>query len=241
MICRQLVILGAVALMSSACSSGSPAATPVPVVSVAPVATTSPVVTAPPSSSAAALPVGEVAVAPGRYFTDVDGYRFTLTISTTGWTSGGDAVFRGDHDKEPPDFGGLFLWGDDPGVYTEACQWEGTFLPRNAIPDLASALALLDDFETSVPADVALGDYQGKRLQLTVPSDVAFDECQEGQYRSFEGRWYQAPGQTDDIRVMDLDGTRRLVRTTYHPGTTAATRAELDQMVDSLEIEPIPR
>ena len=88
---------------------------------------------------------------------------------------------------------------------------------------------------------MTVGGHQGKRLQLIVPADVNFADCQDGQYRSFDGRWYQVPGQVDDIRVVDLDGSRRLIRTTYDPGTSAAVRTELEQLVDSMEIEPIAR
>ncbi len=45
-------------------------------------------------------------------------------------------------------------------------------IPGPTVDDLASALAALDGFESSPPADVAIRGYQGKRLRLTVPDDL---------------------------------------------------------------------
>lgn len=197
--------------------------------------------TSPPQTTTV-LSVADGALPPGRYSTDVQGYRYTFTVSGSGWTSGGDAVLQGDHDNDPPDFGGLFMWADDPGLFTEPCQWQGTYVkPGSTAADLATALADLDGFEASEPTNVTVGGHQGKRLQLTVPADVNFASCQDGQYRSFDGRWYQVPGQVDDIRVVDLDGSRRLIRTTYDPGTSAAVRTELEQLIDTMEIEHLAR
>jgi hypothetical protein len=44
---------------------------------------------------------------------------------------------------------------------------------------------------------------------------------------------------TDDIRILDIDGARHYFYTTYLPGTPAGSRAELEQMVESLVIEPV--
>ena len=41
------------------------------------------------------------------------------------------------------------------------------------------------------------------------------------------------------MRILDFDGSRHVLFTTYLPGASAELRAELDQMVESMEIEPI--
>ena len=223
----KLVTVAALGLVTIACTS-TPASSP----SNAP--------TSSPPPSAIALPASDLAVGPGRYYKDVAGYRYTFTVSEPGWASGGDALLSGDHDNN--DFGSLFLWGDSPGVWTEPCQWPGTFVKSGpTAADLATALAALSGFETSEPTDVTVGNNHGKRLQLTVPAEVNFDSCEDGQYRSFEGRWYQVPGQVDDIRVVDVDGYRTMIRTTYDPETPVAIRTALEKVVDSMEVEPVGR
>ena len=85
---------------------------------------------------------------------------------------------------------------------------------------------------------MTVGGHDGKRVQLTVPDDVSFSDCQEGEFRSMDGRYYQAPGQVDDIRIVDVDGKRIYLFATYQPGTPADTPTEIDQIVDSMEIDP---
>jgi len=106
--------------------------------------------------------------------------------------------------------------------------------------DLASALASLTGFETTQPTNVTFGQFSGKRVQLTVPMDVVdFSTCTDGEYRSFNDRYYQLPGQVDDIRIADLENHRQLLHATYDPETPSATRAELEAIFDSMEITPL--
>lgn len=181
----------------------------------------------------------------GRFFADANGHRFTFTVPAAGWdatVSATDwALGKGDHVNTPPDFGGLFLWDPLNGLYTQPCHWAGTFVNRpNTAAEFATALAALTGFNTTPPTDVTVGGYHGKRLQLTVPTDAIMTGCQQNEYRSIEGRYYQLQGQVDDIRIIDIDGAPLMIRTTYDPNTSAATRTELEQMVDSMEIARVP-
>ena len=85
-----------------------------------------------------------------------------------------------------------------------------------------------------------MSGYSGKQLKLTVPESVNFGSCPQAEYRSWDGRYYQQPGQTDDVRVLDLDGNRTLLLTTHAAGTTAATLTDQASIFDSLEIAPAP-
>ena len=112
-------------------------------------------------------------------------------------------------------------------------------LPGPSVDDFATALKTLDTWQVTPPAPVTVGSYTGKHVTLTV----------------------QGPGQVEDMRVLDIGGTRYLVFTTsstccptvrptpislsaasrssHLPGAPADKRTQLDQMVDSMEIAPI--
>lgn len=208
--------------------------------------------TASPAPSAVALPFGDDAIEPGRYFTEFKGYRYTFTVPDRdfpaefiGWTSAADFdrwVVLWDGSGEVPNAAGMVIYSNVSTLYTEACQWLGSAItPGPTVDDFATALAALDGFESTEPTDVTVAGYQGKRVRITAPADVDIASCYLSQYQSFEGvsSAFGSPGQTNDVRILDLDGTRYLVVTHYQTGTPAEARAELDRMVDTLEIEPV--
>ena len=134
-----------------------------------------------------------------------------------------------------------------PKLYRRACDSSGTeFDPGPSVDDLANALASLEDFEVTAPADVTVSGYEGKRVALTVPMDADVDpaadphspSCDGGKYSLSSDRWYQAPGQTDDMWILDVDGERQLIVASDAPGTPADVTAQLEAMVASMEIEP---
>jgi hypothetical protein len=226
-------------LLTSACSSGLPSSAPSIVLS----ATSTSAATSTASQTAASrLPSGDIP--PGRYFVDALGYRYTFTVGDTGWDSVGDStnvLIR--HDPGDAEHGILWLWGPLPQsdyLYRNPCHWSGTdFLPGPTVNDYAEALTSVDAWNATEPTDVTVGGRQGKRLQLTVPADANFDECEDGEFHLSAGRWYQAPGQTEDMRILDFDGSRYLVFTSWFTTTPTEIRAELDQMVDSMEIDKL--
>jgi hypothetical protein len=73
----------------------------------------------------------------------------------------------------------------------------------------------------------------GRHLKRTCPPTA------RSRGRAFEGRWYTDAGRTDDIRILDIDGDRHYFYTTYLPWTPAESRAELEQIVESLRIAPV--
>lgn len=74
-----------------------------------------------------------------------------------------------------------------------------------------------------------------------------FDACDiadDGIDRDFAGwlgngtgeRYEQVPGQVDQVWVLNVNGQRLLVDATYSPDASQAGRAQLDQLVNSLQI-----
>jgi hypothetical protein len=99
---------------------------------------------------------------------------------------------------------------------------------------------------------VIVGGFQGKKVELSIPTDLDVTTCDsDGDFPIF-GRWQAADdsygaapwtfgnGQHNTVYVVDVNGTRQVIDTMYLPGASAADRAELDQIVASIRFEPRP-
>jgi hypothetical protein len=198
--------------------------------------------------------------APGTTYTidETDsGARLTFAVPATGW-SAFDPVFVG---KNVAGGGDVFDLQFGPhlvdNVYTGGCHWLGTALvPRvgPTVDDLATALNAQAGPGASPPTAVTVGGHPGKKVELSIPADLDVTTCDsDGDFPIF-GRWYtDAPdstygaapwtygdGQHNTVYIVDVDGTRQVINTMYLPGTSAADRAELDQIVASIRFEPRP-
>ena len=199
-----------------------------------------------PTDTPSPTALGYGTVAPGRHFIDVQGYRYTFDVVGLGWRSeirNPDVLVSkgsvGFADLAEFDMAGTIDFTHM--VWIQPCQWTGSSVtPGPGVDDLATALAGLHGFTATQPTDMTVGGYSGKRLQLTVPGDVVVTACTLGEYRSWDGRNYQAPGQTDDVQILDIDGTRTMIYTTSIPGVAPETLVEMSHMFDSLEIAPTP-
>jgi hypothetical protein len=96
---------------------------------------------------------------------------------------------------------------------------------------------------TGGPADVVFDGFAGKRIVVTVPSDLVFANCDNRQFRAMlndagGARYYQGVGQINDWWILDIDGDRLLVNATYYQDLSPQNRAELEQVIESIQIEP---
>jgi hypothetical protein len=207
---------------------------------------TPPVTAAPVPTNAAGSgtwgPYGGTAAPVGTYFIELQGYRYTFTVPTSGWWTNNYrdwlAVGKVHGDNGP--MTRVFLLSDDGGeVFADACHWMGTnSIPGVTVDDLVAALAAIDGFESSEPSDTTVGGYPGKHLRLTVPADVNLADCDDGRYHGLEGFADISPGRVQDFWVFEADGTRHLVWSAFDANTPAEAQADLTQLINSLEIEP---
>lgn len=129
-------------------------------------------------------------------------------------------------------------------VYTDGCNWSGTLRDPAVGPtvdDLANAISGLEDRVTTAPADVTVDGYAGKELEMTIP-DVDFTTCDQGEFRSWtaldgSSRFHQGPLEHSRILILDVDGTRVLVFGRSFPGTSPADLAELNTILDTMQID----
>jgi hypothetical protein len=115
--------------------------------------------------------------------------------------------------------------------------------------DLVNGLLEQAAGSASDPTAMTIGGYPATRLELSMPDGVTTAAC-DGAYFA---RWYEldivgnknvggamlTSGQRDVIYVLDVDGRRTLIQTTYLPGIAEETLAEAEQLVASMHFLPL--
>ena len=166
----------------------------------------------------------------------------TLTMPA-GWTGqSGYGVGKNVNLANPVAYTGVgfWIWDDDFDiVYLDPCQWvDGAIVPLvgPTVDDLANALASQSRRGDPVPVDVTIDGYSGKMVEMTVPNDIDFADCDRGEFRSWAGRYHQGPGQVDQVYILDVDDQRVVIYSSYMPGTSEAERAERQAIVESIQL-----
>jgi hypothetical protein len=130
-------------------------------------------------------------------------------------------------------------------IYAKACQWEGTALDRSAISSaegVAAALASQKGLRVSTPTDVTVDGFAGTYMERRVPVRTDPSECDLGQFRVYEvpgwGERYLVRGLLSLLWIIDVDGVPLVIEASLEAGTSTQVRAELLQMVESIQIDP---
>jgi hypothetical protein len=105
-----------------------------------------------------------------------------------------------------------------------------------SVDDFANALADHPLLDATDPVAVTLGGYSGKYVDLQLPSDLT--GCNESYFPWEPGIYAQGPGHRWHLWILDVDGFRVVVMTTDYAGTSPQHRAELEAIVESIQIEP---
>jgi hypothetical protein len=164
--------------------------------------------------------------------------KIEITLPEGWFNYDGWLVSKGD--KVP--FPMLVSFWDVVQVYPTPCEWAGKPMvsPGTDVDGLASALAAQPLRNATAPTDIEVAGFRGKFLELSVPSNIDFDDCDEGYFESWTAKGWasdrsqQRPGQVDRIWILDVEGQRLVVDAAYLPEATAQDRAELESIVDSI-------
>ena len=248
----RIAAVAVAALMATGCGTGQGVASatlPLPSVATPTPTTASPAPSTSPSPRLApAMPVGDLE--PGvTYALDLGGGQgLLLTVPAPGWFSI-DTWFLGKNDiGAAAPFSMTLLPYRVGNVYADPCNWmRGPVKPPvgPTVDDLAAALVEQAGPAGIAPTDVIVGGYAGKKVELSIPSDIDTETCDEGDF----GRWsptadpeHYGPftygnGQHDTVYIIDVDGIRWVIDTNYLPGTPAASLAELEQLITSIRFE----
>jgi hypothetical protein len=223
----------------------------------------SPATSAAPSPDPSASPVPEaVALEPGTYHGPMVGGlpgEWTVTVPD-GWEKFYEILWKDlDGVADYRDLGGpgevALGWWTVDNVFTDPCHWKDSLADPPVGPsvdDLVDALANQAGRTSSGPAtDVILGGQPAKRIELLVESGADPATCDEGVSRDF-----LYPGESLDIGqpellralspimgerivlyVLDLAGTRWLLRTWHAPDASAQDLADLEAMLASIRVD----
>jgi hypothetical protein len=184
-------------------------------------------------------------VAPGTYVIQTADYPAITVTTPAGWQS---------------DFGGLVKNNGTRASMTlmpwivrnisaDPCNWGNNLLDPPVGPsvdDLATALTNQPMRNATTPVDVTVDGFAGKYLELTIPAGLDFTTCSNGSFVSWVGSnvddtmGFAGPGSHDRIWILDVAGTRLVLDAIDFPEATAQDRAELQSIVDSVQIEPLP-
>lgn len=172
---------------------------------------------------------------------DPAGVHLQVTMPQ-GWQIGPDAgVILKNSGLRTLAFGGAAVFD----IFSDRCDWVGTGLDTGStVDELASAFATVWGADASSPTRVTVDGYAGQHMVLTVPSDVRLVECDQSKYVVWAGqngdptRWVQGPGQILNLYILDVEGRRILIQTSHFPDASNDDLAELQQIFDSLQIEP---
>ena len=191
------------------------------------------IVTLSPSPAASPAPLIDGPLAPGRYVYAADGVRGILTVPE-GW-EGGEFSISEAPGRELPD-GANVGFRQPSTVFTDPCAPErGSTTLGSTVEDLVNALADLPNVTDSAQAEVAISGFSGTHLTFVV--DTEGIDCVMALYG--QGSFIRAAenGQRQDLWILDVDGTRFVIDAATYPETSAADRAELQTIVETLVIE----
>jgi hypothetical protein len=146
------------------------------------------------------------------------------------------------------------------GVYADPCHWKGTLLDGSAVSsndDVVAALAnqkgLSVSTSTGVTVDGFAGTYMERRVQTRIsgdnegnfpgsPCDGAKTPEQAPVFKVYRspgfGDRLLRPGQLQQLWILDVDGVPLVIDALVNSRTSAQVRAELLQMVESIQIDP---
>jgi hypothetical protein len=177
----------------------------------------------------------------GTYtYYDIEGKGINATFTVPGgWAWNEWLVNTGAGD--PPGGASIQFWAGNMQVYTDPCHWTGaepTPPTGRTVADLITALAAQPMRDAGTPVDITVGTHSGKAVDLTVPADLKFSDCDQAQFRSWIApsgeRFHQAAGQRDTIWAVDVGGTRIVLDSFVYPGTSDATATELQAILSSM-------
>lgn len=249
-----MVVLIGITSLGGMLNVGGPGVepTPMPEASIAePSATPKP-----PSTPEASLPQGAFVLSDGESDDGPGDVPITVTIPAPGWYGRpGNGILGNVREEE--DFGPEDAWIIGPfvgGIYVPAdpCQWFKTMpdSPATTVDEVVAGIQAQASRDVSEPTDITVDGHPGKSINLHVPDDVSFRECDRNPLSSDADfctlsvddpevchRYHQFPGQIDELQIVDVNGEVAVIDATWSEATPASALAELRAILDSMTFE----
>lgn len=192
---------------------------------------------------------------PGTYdYLDIGGQGFNARFTVpAGWTWHGRYLSKGGVGL--PDGAAIFFFGGPVQVYADPCHWAAPWSdPRTGptVSDLMAALAAQPMRDAGTPIDrradfpSLASRWPGIAIELTVPDDINFADCDGGQFRSWgpenNARSNQGPGQRDLVWAVAGTGMKYpgrigvTIDAASFPGTPAEVMSEIETILRSVAV-----
>jgi hypothetical protein len=240
-----IVVLGAVvALVMSACGADAGAsATANPTASASP----PPASEAASTSSAAATP-GELPIAGGRALTagnyslsefpaDITFEIPALEPPAEWFTCSPSAVEQAVCYEWTPEMVVAVTFQIVDNVVAECSDQETAELldppVGPSVDDLVTAISSLEGYEATAPVDITVSGFQGKEFTLTAVTHGC-----GATWATADRVTGMGTGESNLLRILDVDGVRVVISGAYHAETPEADVATIEQVMDSVQIEP---
>ena len=218
-----VAILGYRFFVPSGTSTGGPAETPTP------------------TPSPMAWPTGLGGdLAAGTYVSEGPApIRSTITVPD-GWIACGTGSAEFSACAGPGDARSVSVLIVD-SVVSDPCDRSRALLdpPVGAsVDDLVVAISNLSGFESTDPIDITLNGFAGKEFELKAPADpaCALGSGGLGTWTVPGGTNGVGPGETNLIRIVNVDGVRVMIAAAHQPGASANLIAEVRAIFDSVHL-----
>ena len=186
--------------------------------------------------------------APGTYVFPGGGIGSDVAFTLPAGWAADDSMLITKHAGAPNEV--MFTMWQVTHVYPDACQHEDSTVVSagTSTAQLANLLAAQKSQTASAITDVTVDGLPAKHLELTVPAGLDLATCTNGMFRmwpdpgpNFGGGYCCFPaGSVNDLSIVDVGGQRVVFIARHQPGSSAADKAELQRIIDSLAINLPP-
>jgi hypothetical protein len=102
-----------------------------------------------------------------------------------------------------------------------------------SVDDLVTAISSLEGYEATAPVDITVSGFQGKEFTLT----AVMHGC-GATWATADRITGMGSGESNLLRILDVDGVRVVIAGAYHASTPEADVATIEQVMDSVQIQP---
>jgi hypothetical protein len=209
--------------------------------------TTSPSPSAPPRSLPNLQGNASVPLTAGTYAIDdstmTNAQHLTLTVPS-GWVTVDGYLIK---NQGKPNEVMLVTYVID-SIFSDVCHW-GTLNPvGTTVDELMQALTKQAGRTATLPNSVLIGGFEAQHSVLTVPADLDITSCKNATLRFWPdpgpdqsgGLTADRAGNIDVVYGVDVNGNRLVVVARHYPGSSDADIGELQGMLSSMRIVPLP-
>lgn len=166
-----------------------------------------------------------------------------LTVPSSGWSSFEGFAVNKNYGPSDGEAGAAFVMWKITNRYVDGCvdAFQRTpFAPApsegvEAIDDLLQLLSDQPGIEAGEPTDVSVDGYAGRYFELTVAIDI---ETCPGEFWPWLDKYVQGSNEVLRVYALDVGGVRLTFFARIPERTTPADRAELESIIESIDIVP---